>query len=533
MMSEFDFTFPYRSQRMPVLASNVVATSQPLAAQAGLRMLQKGGSAVDAALAAAITLTVVEPTGNGIGSDAFAILWDGQRLHGLNASGRSPKKLSPERFKGLDEVPLRGWDAVTVPGAVSAWVTLSERFGKLPFEALFEPAIGYARNGFLVSPVIARLWERSSRIFADFPEFAEAFLPNGRPPKAGELFRFEDQARTLEAIASTRGKAFYCGELAEKIAAYAHASSALLSEEDLAEHSSDWCGTISQRYGEVELHEIPPSGQGLAALLGIGILEHYPVPIGQHPVDSADSLHVQIEAMKLAFADVHRYVSDPCTMDMRVEELLEPAYLAERARLIDSKRAQDPGYGIPKRGGTVYVTTADESGMMVSFIQSNYHGFGSGIVVPGTGISLQNRGAGFVLEPGHPNQVAGGKRPFHTIIPGFLTQGNKSLMSFGVMGGPMQPQGHVQVVLRIRDYKQNPQTASDAPRWQVVKGYEVAVETGFAAEVLNELEARGHRLTQSTPEASFAFGGAQLIYKVKGGYVAASDHRKDGQAVGI
>lgn len=528
-----DYGFPYSSQRMPVMARNIIATSQPLAAQAGLRMLLAGGNAVDAALAAAITLSVVEPTGNGIGSDAFAILWDGQSLHGLNASGRSPAALSPEHFGG--KLPMRGWDAVTVPGAVSAWVTLSEKFGKLPFESLFEPAIGYARDGFLVSPITAKAWSFAPDTFSGFAAFARGFLPGGRAPKPGELFRFPDQSQTLELIAASKGEAFYRGELAQAIAADAKANGGLLTEEDMSNHKADWVGTISKTYaskvrGDVALHEIPPNGQGLAALLMLGILTHHPV--AQYPVDSADFLHVQIEAMKLAFADTYRYVSDPATMDVSVEALLNDTYLAERATRIDMTKAQDPDFGVPERGGTVYLTAADENGMMVSFIQSNYYGFGSGIVVPGTGISLQNRGAGFTLEKGHPNEVGGAKRPFHTIIPGLVTQNGQPLMSFGVMGGPMQPQGHAQMVVRMFDYGQNPQEASDAPRWRVMQGLEVAVEQGFKPDVLNDLESRGHVLHKAELSTDFSFGGAQLIYKTQGGYIAGSDHRKDGQALG-
>ncbi len=526
----FTYDFPYLSQRMPVLAHNVVATSQPLAAQAGLQMLSAGGNAVDAALAAAIALTVVEPTSNGVGSDAFAILWDGEELAGLNASGRSPKALTKERFESLDSVPLRGWDAVTVPGAVSSWVSLSERYGKLPFEALFEPAIRYAREGYLVSPITAKAWSVAPKVFGDFPEFAAKFLPNGRAPHAGELFRYEDQAKTLERIAETKGETFYRGDLAQRIAAHAKEADALLNEEDLAEHRADWVELISQDYREVTLHEIPPNGQGLAALLMLGILAHHPV--ADYPVDSADSLHVQLEAMKLAFADAYRYVSDADTMDMSLERLLHSDYLKERAEEIDMKRAKNPHYGVPKRGGTVYLTAADAGGMMVSFIQSNYYGFGSGIVVPGTGISLQNRGAGFTLQEGHPNQVAGGKRPFHTIIPGFLTQNGQPLMSFGVMGGPMQPQGHAQMVIRLCDYGQNPQAASDAPRWRVAGGLEVHVEPGFKPDVLDELRSRGHKV-KVEGSAFGGFGGAQLIYRLEDGYLAASDSRKDGQAVGF
>ena len=528
-MITFNYDFPYPSQRMPIMAKNVVATSQPLAAQAGLSMLQKGGNAVDAALAAAITLTVVEPTSNGIGSDAFCILWDGKELHGLNASGKSPQALTAEKFAGMDKIPPRSWDAVTVPGCVSAWVELSERFGKLDFADLFQAAISYANDGFLVSPITAKAWQSSETTFAGMSDFAP-FLPNGHAPQAGERFSFPDQGKTLADIAATKGSSFYEGALAQKIAAHAKATGGLMTEEDLAKHKAEWVGTIQKSYGDVELHEIPPNGQGLAALIMLGILEHH--NIKQYDVDSADSLHLQIEAMKLAFADAHRYVSDSRTMDISVDDLLDPAYLAERAKLIDMSKAQLPEYGIPQNGGTVYLTTADESGMMVSFIQSNYMGFGSGIVVPETGISLQNRGAGFTLEEGHPNQVAGGKQPFHTIIPAFLTQGGKPLMSYGVMGGPMQPQGHAQMVIRMCDFGQNPQTCSDAPRWQVLEGLEVSMDYGFAVDVVAELGKRGHKIKQSQRDAEFAMGGAQLIYKLEDGYLAASDHRKDGQAVG-
>lgn len=530
-MSRFHYDFPYPSQRMPVMASNVVATSQPLAAQAGLQMLYDGGNAVDAAIAAAIALTVVEPTSNGIGSDAFAIVWDGQELHGLNASGRSPQALSLERFAGRASMPLRGWDSVTVPGAVSAWVALSRRFGELDFADLFAPAIRYATEGYMVSPITAAAWSRAPEAFGNFPEFAATFLPQGRAPRAGELFRCVDQAHTLEHIAASRGEAFYRGSLADAMVADARAKGALLREEDLDEHQVDWVDTIAQDYHELRLHEIPPNGQGLAALIMLGILEHH--PLRDLPVDSADSLHLQIEAMKLAFADAYRYIADEASMDVSTKDLLEPNYLAERAKHIDMRRAQVPAYGVPQRGGTVYLTAADENGMMVSFIQSNYYGFGSGIVVPGTGISLQNRGAGFVLDPAHPNCVAGGKRPFHTIIPGFITQGDAPLMSFGVMGGPMQPQGHAQMVIRMRDYQQNPQAASDAPRWRVLEGNSVALEQGFAPEVQGDLRSRGHDITlEHGLFSSFGFGGAQLIYRDSHGYVAASDHRKDGQAVG-
>ena len=529
-MKPFDWQFPYPSQRMPILARNVVATSQPLAAQAGLRMLMKGGSAVDAVLATAIALTVLEPTSNGIGSDAFAILWDGGKLQGLNASGRSPAAWTPGRFKGMQSMPTRGWDAVTVPGCVAAWVELSGKYGKLPFADLFEPAIQYAAGGFMVSPTIARLWQKQVPEFASVPGYAEAFMPGGRAPQAGETFVFPDQARTLQRIAETKGEAYYRGELAEKIVAHSRAHGGAMTLDDLATHTLDWVEPLGQNYRGYTLHEIPPNGQGIGTLITLGILEN--LDMASLPVDSADSLHVQIEAMKLAFADIYEYVSDPATMRVKPSEMLDREYLKRRAKLIDMKKAQDPEFGTPPSGGTVYLTAADASGMMVSYIQSNYQGFGSGIVVPGTGISMQNRGYGFSLRPGHANEVGPRKRPFQTIIPAFVTRNGKPVMSYGVMGGSMQAQGHSQVMIRFADYRQNPQAAADAPRWRIDTGLAVGIEQGVGAEAIAELRRRGHDLTQAD-RWSTDFGRAQLIYKMDDGYLAASERRTDGQAVGF
>ncbi|GGA79626.1 gamma-glutamyltransferase [Nitratireductor aestuarii] len=529
--SQFSYALPYPAARKPVMARNVVSTSQPLAAQAGLSVLARGGNAIDAAIAAAAVLTVVEPTGNGLGSDAFAIIWDGNELHGLNASGRSPAGWTPERFAGQDKMPARGWESVTVPGAVSAWVELSNKFGKLDFETLIQPAIGYAEDGFIVSPVISELWAKGAALLKEQPGFAETFMRDGRTPRAGEVFRNAPLAATLKAIAATKGEAFYRGEIAQKVAAFAAAHGAALTAEDLAAHTNDWCGTISMGFGDVSLHEIPPNGQGIVALMALGILGE--LPVGDFGPDDAQSLHYQIEAIKLAMADTERYVSDPDYMKVSVEQLLDRDYLKSRARLIDPVRAQEFGAGAPTAGGTVYLTVADASGMMVSYIQSNYSGFGSGVAVPGTGIHLQNRGLGFTLEPGHPNQVGPRKRPFHTIIPGFLMKGNEPLMSFGVMGGPMQAQGHLQMVVRTQLYGQNPQAASDAPRWRYVSGLNVAIETTMAPEAISGLEERGHQITREEPDTSFGFGGAQLIHRLDEGYVAGSDHRKDGMAVGF
>jgi gamma-glutamyltranspeptidase/glutathione hydrolase len=491
-------------------------------------MLLKGGNAVDAALATAITLTVVEPTSNGLGSDAFSIVWDGKKLHGLNASGRAPKSITPSLFKGMTKMPTEGWGPVTVPGAVSAWTELSKKFGKLDFAELFEPAIEYASHGYIVTPITASVWKTDKDRYTGFPEFAQTFLPGGRAPEPGEMIVLKDHAKSLCRIAATKGEAFYRGDLAEKIAAHAKTTGGYMTLEDLAEHKADWVEPISIDYRDVALHEIPPNGQGIAALIMLGIIRHQ--NIQQYPVDSADSFHIQIEAMKLAFADAYRYVADPLSMKVGVGNLLNPDYLKKRSKMIDLNKANSPSYGVFPKDGTVYLTAADENGMMVSYIQSNYMGFGSGIVIPGTGIAMQNRGACFSLEDGHPNIIGGGKRPFHTIIPAFVTRDGKPLMSFGVMGGSFQPQGHSQMMIRIYDYGQNPQTASDAPRWQVLKDLDIAVEPGFSPSVLEELRNRGHRIKIGGSEQ---FGGAQLIYRLDDGYCAGSDRRKDGQAVGF
>jgi gamma-glutamyltranspeptidase/glutathione hydrolase len=529
-MDGFSWEFPYTSQRMPVLARNVVATSQPLAAQAGLRMLQEGGSAVDAIVATAIALTVVEPVMNGIGSDAFAIVWDGTRLRGLNASGRAPAAWTPQRFAGRSEMPAHGWDTVTVPGAVSAWAALHREYGRLPFERLFEPAIAYARDGFLVTPTVSRQWEDQAETLKDLPGFAPAFLPNGRAPKPGERFVFPAQAETLAEIAGTGGESFYRGVLARRIVEFSDATGGSMTTDDLAAHRPDWVEPISQAYRGYELHEIPPNGQGIAALMALGMLEHFELA-GLDP-DGADAMHLEIEAMKIAFADTYAHVADPTAMRTGWESLLDPAYLKRRADLIDPSRAQDFGHGSPASTGTVYLTAADAAGMMVSYIQSNYMGFGSGVVVEGTGISLQNRGAAFSLVEGHPNLVAPHKRPFHTIIPGFLTRGGRPVMSFGVMGADMQPQGHLQMVVRLTDYRQNPQAAADAPRWKVAKDGSLLLEAAVPPKTARDLEARGHRV-RIMPRGSLDFGSAQLIHRLGHGYLAASEPRRDGQAVGF
>ena len=526
----FDWQLHYASRRQPILARNVVATSQPLAAQAGVAMLQRGGSAVDAALAAAIALTVVEPCSNGIGSDLFAILWDGKELIGLNASGRAPAAVTPARYAGMKTLPERSWEAVTIPGAVSGWAALSQRFGSLPFVDLFAPAIRYASDGYAVSPIVAGKWAAAVEALPQELGFAEHFMPQGRAPRAGELFRCPPMARTLERIAATHGHAFYRGELAQAMVAHAKANRALHTMEDFAAHTLDWVSPLALDYGGATVHEIPPNGQGIAALMALGILRGF--DLKSLPPDSVESQHLQIEAMKLAFADAYRYISDPRTMEFSPDALLDSDYLAARGRLIDPARAQDFGPGEPPRSGTVYLCAADERGMIVSLIQSNYQGFGSGVVVPGTGISMQNRGVGFSLVPGHPNEIGGGKRPFHTIIPGFLTRDGAPLAAFGVMGGAIQPPGHVQTLVRLLSYGMNPQAALDAPRWKLNGGVSVDLEPTASPELRDGLVALGHEI-KSVADSYMDYGAGQMIVRTGDGYVAGSDPRRDGQAAGF
>ena len=529
MDENFKWEFPYPSRRMPVLAQNIVSTSQPLACQAGLSMLRKGGNAIDAAIATAITLTVVEPVNNGIGSDAFAIIWDGKSIVGLNASGKSPAGWTVEHFSKYKSMPLLGWDSVTIPGAVSAWVALSKKYGQLKFKELFEPAIHYAENGFLVSPITAKLWNQLAIMYKSrsFPEFHETFLPAGRAPKPGELFKNPDQAITLRRIADTEGESFYCGELAKKMTEHAINTGGLITLEDLENHEVVWEKPLTMEYKGLTLHELPPNGQGLTALIMLGILKNY--DLSQYEPDSPQSIHLQIEAMKLAFSDAYRYISDKSFLELDPSLILSPDYLEKRASLTNLKKAQQFEFGVPQTGDTVYLTTADAKGSMVSYIQSNYLGFGSGIVIPGTGISLQNRGNCFNLIEDHPNQVGPEKRPYHTIIPAFVTKKDEPIMSFGVMGGSMQPQGHIQMMVRIFEWDQNPQAAIDAPRWRIMQGLQLNLEPGFSKETQEQLKQLGH---QTYNGHFFEFGGAQVIYKLENGYLAASDPRKDGQAVG-
>ncbi len=540
----FDWHAGYPSQRAPVFGRNVVATSHPLGAQAGLRMLWQGGNAVDAAVATAAAMTVLEPVSNGLGSDAFAMVWDGQALHGLNASGRAPQAWTPAYFhskygSASTALPQRGWDSVTVPGAVASWAALSQRFGKLAFADLMAPAIELAERGYAVTPIVAQKWAASVPVLADQPGFAAAFMPHGRAPEVGELFQWTQTARALRLIAQTQGQAFYQGEIAQALVRHAQAHGAALTLQDLAAYQPEWVQPMAQAYRDHTLHELPPNGQGIAALIALGIVRHF--DLRAQGVDSVRAQHIQIEAMKLAFADVYRYVAEPASMGVTPLQMLHPDYLKERAQCIRLDRAQvfqagQPG-DVHRRGGTVYLTVADAQGMMVSFIQSNYMGFGSGVVLPEYGVSLQNRGHSFSLDPSQPNVVAPGKRPFHTIIPGFLTRpdgqgGISPQMSFGVMGANMQPQGHLQTLVRMLDFHQQPQAACDAPRWRFNQGLEINVESHMNPGLVEGLAALGHRM-EVINDSYQDFGSGQFIWCLGGGagYVAASDSRRDGQAV--
>jgi len=520
----------YPSQKQSIFARNcAVATSQYLASLAGMEMFYAGGNAVDAAVAMAIALTVVEPTSNGIGGDAFALVWDG-KLHGLNASGKSPDRLHKDCF--ADKIPELGWLSVTVPGAVSAWRSLWQKWGKLPFERLFSPAIRYATEGFPVSTITAKAWRRSQSKFLalkkpEYQPFLKVFFPNDRAPNPGEIWGSKLHAKTLAEIASTGGESFYRGKLANAIANFASDTGGLITRQDLANHQPDWVEPISTQYRDLKVWEIPPNTQGIAALMGLNILEGF--DLSRFDRDSGISFHYQIEAMKLAFADLYHHVGDRNFMQVSPQDLLDKNYAASRRNLIGDRAITAATPGLPS-GGTVYLATADRD-LMVSFIQSNYEGFGSGILIPETGIALHNRGLGFTLKPDHPNQVAPNKRPFHTIIPGFLTVAERPLAAFGVMGAPMQPQGHLQVVVNLVDYLMNPQSALDAPRWRFIEKDLVLLETSIDSNIAIDLLERGHQIRLAP---SWMFGKGQIVLRQDNNIlIAASEPRSDGIALGF
>ncbi|MFA9559248.1 gamma-glutamyltransferase family protein [Evansella sp. AB-rgal1] len=532
-MVSFDSSYyPYAAQRNVTYGKNgMVATSQPLAAQAGLDILKKGGNAIDAAIATAACLTVVEPTSNGIGGDAFALVWTKGELHGLNSSGPAPAAISIEKLKerGIDEIPKFGWIPVTVPGAPAAWGELSKKFGKLPLTEVLEPAINYARNGYPLSPTLAHYWNGAAKAYKnalsgkEFDSWFETFTPNGEAPKVGEVWKSEGHATTLEAIAETNAEDFYTGELAEKMDAYSKQYGGYLSKQDLAAFKPEWVKPISVNYKGYDVWEIPPNGQGMIALMALNMLKNDEFQAR----DEVDTFHKQIEAMKLAFADGEKYITEESEMSVAVSQLLSEEYGKERRALIGDE-ALTPTAGEPSKGGTVYLATADGEGNMVSFIQSNYMGFGSGLVVPGTGISLQNRGHNFSLDPNHDNALKPGKRTYHTIIPGFLTKGNEAVGPFGVMGGFMQPQGHMQVVMNTIDFGLNPQAALDAPRWQWMKDKHVMLEQAVPNHIAVALSGKGHNI--QVTHQSGSFGRGQIIWRdPKTGVLAGgTESRTDG-----
>ena len=522
---------PFPSKRHTVFAKKgMVATSQPLAAQAGLEIIKKGGNAIDAAIATAAALTVLEPTSNGIGGDAFALVWVKGELHGLNASGPSPELLTAEAVKalGYDNMPKLGLTPITVPGAPAAWAELSKKFGRLSLEETLQPAISYAEEGYPLTPILGKYWSRAYHAYKrlEGPEFApwfDTFAPNGRLPEIGEIWSSKGHADTLRAIAKTDARDFYEGDLAQKIEDFMIEHGGFLRKSDLASYQPEWVKPISTNYRGYDVWEIPPNGQGMVTLMALNVFEQLEEPKWQN----ADTYHQQIEAMKLAFTDGQAYITEQDEMPISVEHLLSKDYASIRAKEIHEKAIDPKPYELPS-GGTVYLATADEEGNMVSFIQSNYMGFGSGIVIPGTGISLQNRGGDFSLDENHPNFLKPGKRTYHTIIPGFLTKDKEAVGPFGVMGGYMQPQGHFQVVSNTIDYLLNPQAALDAPRWQWIGGKKIHVEPEFPNYLVQALQRKGHEI-EVLPDGG-SFGRGQIIWRnpQSGVLAGGTESRTDG-----
>src|SRR5690349_15959032 len=542
--------------RSEVIATHgMAATSHPLASQVALDVLKRGGTAVDAAIAANATLGLMEPTGNGVGGDLFAIVWDAKtrKLYGLNGSGHSPKSLTLAKLReelrklGTDHIPPRGPLPVSVPGAVDGWFELHGRFGKLPMKDLLQPAINYARNGFPVTEVIAEGWARNAKLLKDYPNFAATYMPNGRAPAKGEVFRNPLLANTLTAIANGGRDAFYKGDIAQRIEKYFRANGGYLTAADLAAHHSEWVEPVSTNYRGYDVWELPPNTQGVAALEMLNILEAY--DLKSLGYGSPEYLHLFVEAKKLAFEDRARFYADPEFASIPLKALISKDYAAKRRALIKPDKAAleypvDPSLmsgGAIDHGDTIYMSVADEAGNMVSLIQSNYRGMGSGMTPDGCGFILQDRGELFSLQDGHPNVYAPGKRPFHTIIPAFVTRNGKPWLSFGVMGGAMQPQGHVQILVNLIDFGMNLQEAGDVPRVrhdgsseptdEVMRdGGQVILETGASAAVVKALEARGHKVKV---ENDGDFGGYQAILRNEQGvYFGASESRKDGAAQG-
>ncbi len=553
LLSNFGFSAdrltgsPFTTRSEIIAQNGMAATSHPLATQVAVDILKQGGSAVDAAIAANAMLGLVEPVGAGIGGDLFAMVWDDRTstLHGLNASGRSPKSLTPEYFKqhNITKIPLFGPLPVSVPGCVDGWFELHERFGKLPMAEILTPTITYARNGYPVTEVIAYHWKRNAEHLKKYPNFEEVFMPGGKSPGKGQIFRNPQLARTLEIIAAGGRDTFYKGSIAKTIDTYMKNNSGFLRYDDLASHTSQWVQPLSTNYRGYDIWQLPPNGQGIAVLQMLNILEGY--NLRAMGFGSFEYLHLLTESKKLAFEDRAKFYADPDFNNIPVKMLISKDYAATRRVLINkNKSAHHFPAGLPdlENGDTVYLTVADKAGNMVSLIQSNYVGMGSGMTPDGLGFILQDRGALFTLEKDHFNTYAPGKRPFHTIIPAFITHQGKPFMSFGVMGGAMQPQGHVQIIVNIIDFKMDLQAAGDAPRLRhtgssqptgetMTNGGIVYLENGFSQEVIEKLKNAGHDVQKTTG----GYGGYQAImYDAENHvYYGASESRKDGCAMGF
>lgn len=522
----------YLSQKHTVYAKHgMVATSEPQAAQAGLDILRKGGNAIDAAIAVAACLTVVEPTSNGIGGDNFALIWHDHKLHGLNASGPAPFLLNMKNMEklGLKDIPRFGFVPVTVPGAVQGWVEMSKKFGKLSLKEVLKPAVDYARHGFVVAKTVAENWKRACEIYQKslkhemFQYWFDTFTKNLKTPEPGDIWYLKDHAKTLEDIGESLGRSFYSGRIAHEIDQFSQKYGGFIRKEDLQQFKAEWVEPISTTYRGYHVWEMPPNGQGIVTLMALNILENFEFK----DRNLVSTYHKQMEAIKLAFQDGLAYVSDPSSMKTSILSLLSKNYAWQRSKEIKLK-ALTPTPGKPIGSGTVYLAVADQWGNMVSMIQSNYMGFGSGLVVPHTGISLHNRGHNFSMDPKKDNVLAPGKRPYHTIIPGFLTKGHQPVGPFGVMGGFMQPQGHVQVLMNMIDFKHDPQQALDAPRWQWIEGKKITVEPDFPKTMMHGLEKKGHEIVIDNNIGSFGRGQIIFRHPKTGVYMGGTEKRCDG-----
>lgn len=523
----------YSSIRNVVYAKNgAVATSTPLASQAGLEILKKGGNAVDAAVATAATLAVVEPTSNGIGGDAYALVWieEEKRLYGLNSNGFAPENMELKNYNNMKEMPKYGFGAVTVPGIPAAWSELNKKYGKLSLMECLSPAINYAREGYVVSPNVAKVWKKSYELYEkeligeEFKPWFDTFSKDGKAPEAGDIFICEEQASTLEEIANTQAESFYRGRLADKIDEYSKKFNGAIRKSDLECFYPTWVEPISTEYKGYKIFEIPPNGHGITVLMALNILKELEL---EGNIENVEDIHKIIESLKLAFADSKTYVTDIEHMKVKIQELLSQEYAKKRSLLIDNKEALYPTAGEPYCGGTVYLCTADKDGNMVSYIQSNYINFGSGIVIPRTGIALHSRGNNFNLDPKHHNVVKPFKKPYHTIIPGFLGKEDKAIGPFGVMGAFMQPQGHIQVLTNMIDFGLNPQEALDAPRWQWIKGKEIEVEPEMPKHIIDSLIEKGHEI--KVIHDTVDMGRGQIIFKTEQeSYICGTESRCDG-----